>query len=589
MTLPVITSPFDVYVDLAGLTLNGGDVYIGIAGMDPQTNPQAVWWDAAATIAATQPLDTLGGYIMHNGTPARAYTAATYSMRVRDRAGVQVFYEPNAFTPQITLTDLTFTQAGTGAVNRTALSKMREVFSVADFGATGDGTTDDTVNLQKAEDAALAAGAELWFPPGTYMLGALLVKRSVTWRGPGGRKATLKARAVSFASGLMIFGSALGDFEIEGLAFDSSLMTAPSLRASLALQVSARFSVHHCEFINFPDVGLSMDGCNNFWVEDNYLSILLAKSTQNQAIQISTSAGACKNGIIARNTLIGSGIDGSGQFLRFSDNYIDGFKFGGGIVSEVDAFTSDWIIEGNVCINGTGVDSNTTACLGIENWATRSIIRGNICALNAGVGIDNGGPQCVISDNMCFNNGQNNVGAGLVSQSGIRSRYFSAGVNGSHSVITGNRCFDTQSPKTQTYGYEDQATVGTSLLNITFSGNNFNDNLTAPISILGAGHDMRWPQMMVRVAGTIGAVAAGAVTALATASVPGVKVGDIVTMSWFGDLTGGTSGLLILAGCVTADNTVKWQAHNPTASSINGGGAGTVMIVAQKPLNYLAY
>ena len=38
-----------------------------------------------------------------------------------------------------------FIQTGTGAVNRTALSKMREVVSVTDFGAVGDGTANDRV------------------------------------------------------------------------------------------------------------------------------------------------------------------------------------------------------------------------------------------------------------------------------------------------------------------------------------------------------------------------------------------------------------------------------------------------------------
>jgi polygalacturonase len=55
-------------------------------------------------------------------------------------------------------------------INKTG---SRHLFNVRDFGATGDGTTKDTVAFQKAFDACAANGGLVLVPPGNYVIGSV--------------------------------------------------------------------------------------------------------------------------------------------------------------------------------------------------------------------------------------------------------------------------------------------------------------------------------------------------------------------------------------------------------------------------------
>lgn len=79
-----------------------------------------------------------------------------------------------------------FLQEGTGAVPRTSQSKMRESLSVLDFGAAGDGSTDDTIAIQAAVDAAVAQKKSVYFPRtslgalGTYRISSPIMISGMT-------------------------------------------------------------------------------------------------------------------------------------------------------------------------------------------------------------------------------------------------------------------------------------------------------------------------------------------------------------------------------------------------------------------------
>jgi hypothetical protein len=70
----------------------------------------------------------------------------------------------------IAASKLSFTQAGTGAVARTIDSKLKDFVSVKDFGAVGDGTTNDAAAIQTAINYSIANGKALYMPEGTYLI-----------------------------------------------------------------------------------------------------------------------------------------------------------------------------------------------------------------------------------------------------------------------------------------------------------------------------------------------------------------------------------------------------------------------------------
>lgn len=66
-------------------------------------------------------------------------------------------------------TEVGYLPAGTGAVATTVQTKLRESVSVKDFGAVGDGVTDDTAAIQAASQS-LTGNQTLYFPDGTYLV-----------------------------------------------------------------------------------------------------------------------------------------------------------------------------------------------------------------------------------------------------------------------------------------------------------------------------------------------------------------------------------------------------------------------------------
>lgn len=92
----ITQNPFPQFFDTAGKPLTDGRIYFGVAGQNPRTSPVAIYTDAAGTQPIAQPVRTLGGYPVRNGSPVNIFTPSTYSVAVYASTGTLVAYAPDS-------------------------------------------------------------------------------------------------------------------------------------------------------------------------------------------------------------------------------------------------------------------------------------------------------------------------------------------------------------------------------------------------------------------------------------------------------------------------------------------------------------
>jgi len=90
-----------------------------------------------------------------------------------------------------TATNVTYNQEGTGAVDTTLKAKLQESISVKDFGALGDGSTDDTASIQAALTAA-AGSNNVYLPASTYIVSDTIYIPSNTFFFGDGQNSVIK-------------------------------------------------------------------------------------------------------------------------------------------------------------------------------------------------------------------------------------------------------------------------------------------------------------------------------------------------------------------------------------------------------------
>jgi hypothetical protein len=82
---------------------------------------------------------------------------------------------------------VTYNQGSAGAVTTTVRAKLQQTISVKDFGAVGDGVTDDTGAFDAAETYLGTVGGGIMFvPPGEYLINWVCTTNNIIVQGSGG-------------------------------------------------------------------------------------------------------------------------------------------------------------------------------------------------------------------------------------------------------------------------------------------------------------------------------------------------------------------------------------------------------------------
>lgn len=262
-----------------------------------------------------------------------------------------------------------------------------EWVSVTDFGAVGDGITDDTADIQ----TALNSGAKaILFPQGTYNITAQLkVKSNTTLFGYGAtlfRAAAIDNLVINDSNGTTGLYGASSNISVYGLAFNGNSATFATNSTLLVFGHAANIYVKDCEFYNIPGTwhGLELNAVENSIV-DGCVFHDGAASLEMLQLDLAANVGVfpwfgpydltpCKFNLVT-NCLFYNGGGGVGSHTSNAAVVHDNITWTNNTFRNLSGIAIRPLYYKNVVISGNTVDGALTGVYGnnivsplIENW-----------------------------------------------------------------------------------------------------------------------------------------------------------------------------------------------------------------------------
>lgn len=160
-----------------------------------------------------------------------------------------------------------FAQAGAGAVTRTVDSKLKDVVSVKDFGAVGDGVTDDTAAIQAAVNAATISCGYVYLPAGTYKISSTIEVQATaassnhycSFAGDGPSKSVISV-AMSSGAAISYTQSATNRFHLYPIVSGIAFIQSGTAGTSIGVRINATYGglVENCLFSGLGSDAVSL-------------------------------------------------------------------------------------------------------------------------------------------------------------------------------------------------------------------------------------------------------------------------------------------------------------------------------------------